>query len=134
MASRPRGRNTIEQRIALVGSDEMLAQLKALGAAGERAAAQLKKAFDQQDAGRAWEAAVTQLRGRIDGLRVAGTNFSNAFSRLTAAGAKLETSVLHIGSQVGKITAAVSAIGGSLVLIGKSAVDAVDAADREAQA
>ncbi|MBB2697686.1 UNVERIFIED_ORG: hypothetical protein GGI66_002346 [Rhizobium esperanzae] len=101
-------RKTIKQRITLEGGKEIEAQLKALGAAGE-------KAFDQ----------IKSAASKID------INFGKRFD--TFAGDLATTGKRLALVFAGLNTAALAAVGG-IAAIAKSGADAADAAGKAAQA
>lgn len=136
MASRPRGANTISTRIALDGDAEIKLRLQQLGQAGERAFAALKTAADKASdgVGGRFDAAFTRLRTNLAQLQQAGVRVGAAVSNLQGAFARLGASIATVVTRFGLLTAAALGTLAAFLKLGKSAIDVVDAADRQAQA
>ncbi|MDH6235149.1 uncharacterized protein YukE [Mesorhizobium soli] len=103
------GRQTIRQRIAFDGGEEMKAQLKALGEVGEKAFQKIEAATKQAD-------------------------FAKLGASLNRVGADLATVGKRLALAFGAITTAAGAAGAAVLVMAKSGAEAADSAGKAAQA
>ena len=68
-----RGRNVINQSIALEGGDEIVAMLRKMGEEGETAARKLEAAFRNVSVGKSFGSAFANLKSQFAGLQAAGS-------------------------------------------------------------
>ena len=77
-----RGRNVINQSIALEGGDEIVAMLRKMGDEGEAAARKLEAAFRNVSVGKSFGSAFANLKSQFAGLQAAGSQVADSFGRV----------------------------------------------------
>ena len=77
-----RGRNVINQSIALEGGDEIVAMLRKMGEEGETAARKLEAAFRNVSVGKSFGSAFANLKSQFAGLQAAGSKVAGSFGRV----------------------------------------------------
>ena len=112
-----RGRNVINQAIALEGGDEIVAQLRKMGTEGEAAARKLEAAFGNVRIGRTFADNLATLKARFGELQAAGSRVAGSFasvrqsfSDVSTAAATVRNRLLLVGGAATGITVAFGAI------------------------
>jgi hypothetical protein len=80
-----RGRNVINQSIALEGGDEIIKLLKRMGAEGEAAARKLEQAFGRVEVRRGIQSQFDKLRTSFGDLQKAGSRVGKSFSEFSGS-------------------------------------------------
>lgn len=129
-----RGRQTLTQRIALDGGEEIRKELETLGAAGEKAFAQLKAAAEKSIPTTALSKAIKKARADFATLAIAGSRFGQSVANLGTAFRAFETSLISTGRRIALFAGAVAGAAAAVIAFGKSGIDAVDEQGRQADA
>lgn len=129
-------RETLTQRIALDGGDEIRKELAALGPEGEKAFAQLKAAADK--AGDGFDTRITvaldRIRKGFEQVVAKAKDIGGALKDVGTAFEKLEKATVRTVKSVGLLVTAVTGAAAGFVAFVKSGTDAADAAGKQAQA
>jgi hypothetical protein len=113
-----RGRNVINQSIALEGGDEIVAMLRKMGEEGETAARKLEAAFRNVSVGKSFGSAFANLKSQFAGLQAAGSKVTDSFGRVgkslgNVSGA-FQSSTARIGIFTASLTGAAYGAGAFL--------------------
>ncbi len=103
-----RGRNVINQSIALEGGDEIVATLRKMGAEGEAAARKLEAAFRNVEVGKSFGSAFASLMASFAGLQQAGSRVAESFGRVGASVANVSGAFQSSAARIGIFTAALT--------------------------
>ena len=101
-----RGRNVINQSIALEGGDEIVAQLRKMGEEGEAAARKLETAFRNVSIGKSFGSAFANLKSSFASLQQAGSKVAESFGRVGASVANVSGAFQSSAARIGIFTAA----------------------------
>jgi hypothetical protein len=129
-------KNTISQRIALEGSEEIKVALAAIGKAGEQAFSAIKAAAEKTSigSGSRLDASITNLRSSLARLSEANANIGRSFAAVGVEVVRFQGAVQTTVTRLGLLTGALTGAGLAAAAFVKSAIDTADAADRQAQA
>ena len=103
-----RGRNVINQSIALEGGDEIVAMLRKMGEEGEAAAKKLEAAFRNVQVGKSFGSAFANLRAQFAGLQAAGSRVADSFSRVGKSLGNVSGAFQSSAARIGIFTAALT--------------------------
>jgi hypothetical protein len=128
-------RNTISQRIALEGAEDIKRQLAEIGQTGGKAFAQVKDAVESAQSNLAKvSAAVTEVQKQVSRVAGAGRSFSNAVGDLGGALGRFGGALTTSATRIGAVAAAAAAAGAGLIGLAKSAASVADEIGKQAQA
>lgn len=131
-----RSSKTIGIRIALEGDQEIKRSLEALGTAAEKVFDNIRKASDASGSnlGSRFDASLDKFRASLEKLQAANQRVDAAWSNLERRANSFGQSLVTVAKRFAIVTGAATTVAGAFVLIGKTAIDAVDAAQRQAEA
>lgn len=127
----------IKQRISLEGGEAIIEALKALGAAGEKAFEQIRKAAEGTTAAKPLERLAKTaeiLKERLIALGAAGRRVADAGRAFGTAWGKLSGNVQKLTRNVALLTGALTAAAAGFIAFIKAGADAADEANHQAKA
>ncbi len=121
-----RGRNVINQSIALEGGDEIVAMLRKMGTEGEAAARKLEKAFGRVEIRKGIEASFDRMKASFSRLQDAGGKVSKSFGNVTASAGKVGSAFSAMRGKVLLYTAALTGATAGMAAFVNASLNRID--------
>lgn len=130
-----RGRQTLTQRIALDGGDEIKRELSELGRTGEQAFRALERAAARSgEGGTALQRSVRDLQRSLNEVGKSARQVGRGFREVGQGVSGLGRALGDIGKRLAIVAGAAAAAGGALFVLAKNGAAAADEASKQAQA